>query len=302
MIPLAAVIAAATGVGLGAQRRYGKRAQGVATRLMTLLLWLVLPIVAFFNIAALQFSVRVWAGVGFGYAALGAVLALAFLVGTYVLRLERPAVGALMLAAGFANTGFLGLPFVAALLGLREVPNAVAYDALVSALSLVSVGFSIGAAFGTLGEGVRARVRSFFVRNPPLYATVAGFLAPDVLAPEWAVEASQLLVLVTVPVGFFAVGVTLASERRGADRSAPPAPAVATAVLLKVGVAPSVVLGLSVLVIDVPGTYLSQAAMASGINILVVAHAYGLDRGLIAASIAWSTALVLAVGVVASLL
>jgi len=302
VIPLAAVIAAATGVGLGAERRFGERAQSVATRLMTLLLWLVLPIVAFFNIAALQFSVRVWAGVAFGYVALAVVLLLAFAVGTYVLRLERPGVGALMLAAGFANTGFLGLPFVAALLGLREVPNAVAYDALVSALSLVSVGFSIGAAFGTLGEGVRARVRSFFVRNPPLYATVAGFLAPDVLAPDWAVGGSQLLVLATVPAGFFAVGVTLARERRGFDRPAPPARAVAAAVVLKVGVAPAVVLALSLLVIDVPGTYLSQAAMASGINILVVANAYGLDRGLIAAAIAWSTALVLGVGVAASLL
>ena len=38
--------------------------------------------------------------------------------------------------------------------------------------------------------------------------------------------------------------------------------------------------------------------MASAINTLVVAHEYGLDRGLVAAAIAWSTAVVAVAGVV----
>jgi predicted permease len=301
VIALAAVIAAAAAGGVGAQRRLGPRAVTFARWLMAFLLWVVLPIVAFFNIAALELTVRVGAGVAFAYVALAVTLGLAYAIGTWVLRLERASVGALMIVSGFANTGFLGLPFVVALLGFSELPNAVAYDALVSGLALVSIGFTVGAAFGTLGETPRARVRSFFTRNPPLYATAAGFLAPDVLAPEWAVDASQVLVLVTVPVGFFAVGVTLGSERRRRDRANPGLAAVATGVGLKIVVAPAVVLTLSVLVIEAPRAYLSQAGMASAVNALVVADAYGLDRGLVAAGIAWSTAIVVAVGLTASL-
>jgi hypothetical protein len=54
-------------------------------------------------------------------------------------------------------------------------------------------------------------------------------------------------------------------------------------------------LGLVALTVDVPDAYLVQAAMPSGINSLVVAHAYGLDLRLTAAVLAWSTASVVAV-------
>jgi predicted permease len=104
-----------------------------------------------------------------------------------------------------------------------------------------------------------------------------------------------------VPVGFFVVGVTLARERRRDDVRPPRPAAVATGVALKLLVAPAIVLGLSVVLIDVPPAYLTQAAMASGVNNLLIANAYGLDRGLVSAGIAWSTVAVLAVGLVAEL-
>jgi predicted permease len=63
-----------------------------------------------------------------------------------------------------------------------------------------------------------------------------------------------------------------------------------------------VVIALASAWIDVPNAYISQAAMASGLNNLVVAHNYGLDRRLTAAAIAWSTAIVALVGLVAALL
>ena len=53
---------------------------------------------------------------------------------------------------------------------------------------------------------------------------------------------------------------------------------------------------------DVPESYPSQAAMASAINTLVIAHEYGLDRALVAAAIAWSTVIVVAAGLLAALL
>ncbi len=297
MIGLAAVVGVSTLVGVGAERRFRGAADGLSQRLMGFLLWVVIPLVAFFNIASLELDLRIGAGILFAYAAQAVTLLLAFAIGTFALRLERPSVGALMLVAAFANTGFLGLPFALALLGPQALGTAVAYDVLVSALTLVTVGFSLGAAFGLATERPAERVRAFFARNPPLYATLAGFLAPAALAPGWAVTGTQWLVLATVPVGFFVVGVTLARERRREDTSPARPSAVVTGVALKLLVAPAIVVGLSALLIEVPEAYVSQAAMASGVNNLVIANAYGLDRGLASAGIAWSTVAVLGVGI-----
>ena len=306
MIPLAAVIGAATAVGVVADRRRHPAAERLARRFMDGLLWVLLPIVAFFNMAGLELTPQVGAGIGFAYLGLAVTLALAWALGTHVLALSRPAVGALMVSAGLANTGYLGLPFTAALLGFDALPEAVAYDVLVSGITLVTVGFSIGAAFGTSGERPRERIRAFLLRNPALWATAAGLVAPAALAPGWAVDATRVLVLLAVPIGFFAVGVALAGEgfARGAEGGLRGSlePAVVAAVALKLVVPAAIVLGLSALLLEVPDPYLVQAAMPTAVNTLVVSHAYGLDRRIAAGAIAWTTAIVVCVGVVAALL
>ena len=303
MTALAAVIAVATAVGFRVEHKLGERAERAARRVTQLMLWVLLPPVAFLNIAALELTAKVGAGIAFGYAAVLLTATIAYGVGTYVLHLSRPAVGALVLVSAFANTGYLGLPFSAALFGLDDLPNAVAYDTLVTAAGILTIGFSIGAAFGTVADRPRERVTAFFARNPPLFACALGFVAPAALARGWAVDASQIVVFAILPLGFFVVGVTLAAEAdEGAIRFPPPlTPAVGLALALKLLVAPAIVLALSQLVLTVPDPYLVQAAMASAINAIVIAHEYGLDRGLAAAAIAWSTAIVVAGGLAVAL-
>ena len=105
-----------------------------------------------------------------------------------------------------------------------------------------------------------------------------------------------------LPLGFFAVGVTLASEAGGAAATFPPPldAGIATAIALKLLLPAAIIAGLSALIIDVPDAYLTQAAMATGINTIIVANAYGLDRRLTAATIAWTTLIVVVVGLVAA--
>ena len=304
MILLAVVIAAASAAGVVAERRLGARAERAAQAVMRTMLWVLLPVVAFFNIADLDIDLEVGAGIAYGWVSIAVCLGAAYLLGRRVLRLSRPSTGALMLVAAFANTGYLGLPFNAALFGLDELPDAVAYDTLVSAAAFVTVGFSVGAAFGTVADHPRGRAAAFVTRNPPLWATAAGFLAPSVLAPEWAVDGSRLLVFLILPLGFFAVGVTLAGAADRGERVLPPratAP-VAGAVGLKLLLAPAIPLLLAGLLVSVPGPYLTQPAMASAINTIVVANEYGLDRALCATAIAWSTSLVVLAGLVIALL
>ena len=303
MTAIAAVIALATAIGFRVENRLGERAELAARRITQLMLWVLLPPVAFLNIAALDLTAKVGAGIAFAYTAVILTAAIAWFVGTRLLHLPRPAVGALMLASAFANTGYLGLPFNAALFGRDELPNAVAYDILVTTAGILTIGFSIGAAFGTVAERPRERLISFFARNPPLWACALGFIAPAALAPEWAVHASQLVVFAILPLGFFVVGVTLAAEAEEGGLRFPPRldGPVSVALALKLLVAPAIVIALSRAVLEVPDPYLVQAAMASAINSIVIAHEYGLDRGLVASAIAWSTAIVVAAGLVAAL-
>lgn len=305
MIPIALAIAAATAAGFGVEHRLGElRSQAVANRVMQLMLWILLPPVVFFNIADLHLTAGVGLGVVFGWVGMGAAMLAAYAIGTWVLHLSRPSVGVLMLTAGLGNTGYLGLPFTAALFGLDDVGDAIVFDILVSAFGLLTIGFAIGAAFGTIAEAPRERVASFFTRNPGVWAGVAGVLAPAALSPEWAVDASRLAVFAMMPLGFFVVGVTLAAEaEEGAIKFPPPLTApVGVALALKLLLFPAVVFGLSRLIIDVPDPYYSQAAMGCGINSVLIAHTYGMDRSLAASAVAWSTAIVVAAGLVAALL
>jgi predicted permease len=104
--------------------------------------------------------------------------------------------------------------------------------------------------------------------------------------------------------GFFALGVFLMAEREDGTLPFPPplTAAVGVAVVLRLLVAPALVAAASALIVTLPDAYLLAAAMPTGINSLVVAHAYGLDLRLIASAIAWSTAIVVAAASLATVL
>ena len=180
VLAVAAVILAGTGAGVLAARRRAD-ATAIADRMLWVSLWAILPVVTFFNFARFEPSAEVGAGLVFAYLGLAVALAVAWLLARGPLRLEGHTRGAFMCAAFHANTGFLGLPFTAALLGRDALPEAITYDQLVSTPWLLVVAFSIGAAH-TERDG-ESRLRAFLTRNPALLAMVAGLLAPDSLAP-----------------------------------------------------------------------------------------------------------------------
>jgi hypothetical protein len=305
MIAIALTIAAATGIGFAYEHRFGRlRSQGAARAVIRVMLWVLLPPVAFVNLARFDPSAGVVGGLAFGLAGLCVALAAAYVIGKRLLGLPAPSIGGLMVVAAFGNTGYLGLPLVAALLGSDQIANAIVYDVVITTIAIFTIGFSVGAAFGTVASAPRERVRAFFNRNPALWACAAGLLAPASLSPDWAFDASHVVVFALLPLGFFVVGITLATEaEEGVVRFPPPlTPAVSTALALKLLLVPGVVLLLSALIVDVPESFPVQAAMASAINSIVIGHEYGLDSPLIASAITWSTAIVVAAGLLVAVL
>lgn len=294
MALIVVAIVVSTAAGLLAEHRYGERAGEAARRLMLLVLYVILPPAIFFNLARADLSVDAGVGILLGLAALAAVATCAWFVAARLLRLPRASVGAAICAVLVVNTGYLGYPVVAALLGFDALSEAVIWDVLVSGPALLLGAFAVGAAFGDrAGEGVGERVGTFLTRNPPLYAAIAALVAPDALAPDVLVDAARVAIVAILPLGFFAVGAALAGEADEGTIGLPPrldAP-VATAVALRLAGAPVLLYALSAPLIDLPGTYLLLAAMPSGLNAIIVAHAYGLDLRIAAGAITWSTAI-----------
>jgi malate permease and related proteins len=302
VIALAAAIVASTAAGVWAERRRGASARRAAHGALDAIFYGLLPFVTFFALARLHVTAGVGVGIGLVYAELAIVSTTAWLVATRVLALSRPSTGAVLCVVMLANTGFLGLALAVALLGSSALPAATAVDSLVSGPMFYLGAFVVGAAFGARrGDGsLLARV----TRNPPLIAAVAGLLAPAGAAPHALVQVAHALVWVMLAAGFFALGVNLGAEADDGALVFPPplTPPVALTVGLRLVAAPGLLLGLSALVVRVPHAYLLQAAMPSGINSLVVGHAFGLDLRLIAAALAWTTAIALVAGLVGSAL
>lgn len=297
IVALAVVISVMAGE---LSERRTARAPELARRILQLMLYVLVPFVSFVNIAHLRVTVAAGTGLVFAYLALGVAGAAAGYAGRRM-GLSRPEIGALICSVILVNTGYLGLPMTVALLGPHQLGTAIAYDQLVSGPMLFIAGFGIGAAFGTrAGEGARARARSFFARNPPLLAVVAGLLASPALAPEPLVHISRFVVAALLPLGFFVVGVNLSAERRedGAPLLERPDRRVLTAVGLRLLVTPLLLAAVSATIVTLPSAYLLQAAMPSAINSLLVGHAYGLDQRLIATAIVWSTIATVLVGLI----
>jgi len=292
MPALALAIVASVAAGVWAERRYGAGALKLTRRILDAMLYGALPFIVFFVLARAELTAGAGIGLLLGYASLAVVGLAAYALATRVMKLAPPTAAMVVIAAIMGNTGFLGAPLVATLLGHDELGAAITYDALVSGPIFFVVAFAIAAAFTTRGEAAGVKLRTYLLRNPPLIAVAAALVAPDALAPDLLVDIARAALIGLAPVGFFVVGVQLAAERIGFPP--PLSAAVGVVVGLRMAVAPLQLLGLAAATaVDVPDAYLLQAAMPVGINTLVVAHAYDLDRGLAAATLAWSTALAL---------
>jgi predicted permease len=283
------------GIGVASERRWPAGAAMVSRRALTLLLYVFLPPVIFFNIAKASIDLSHGAGLILGLVASSLGALFAYLIASRVLRLPRFQTGAVVCTILSVNTGYLGYPLTVALLGRDQLSTAVLYDVLVTGPCLLLGAFAIGAAFGTkAGETPRQRVRAFFTRNPALYAAILGLLAPRALAPDALVDISQALIVAILPIGFFAVGATLAENAEHGQLPMPPPVTrpVALTVVTRLAVVPGLLMLMAAPLIDLPAAYRLLSAMPSGLNSLVVAHAYGLDMEITAEAVTWSTIVV----------
>ena len=287
-------IAISASAGVAAEQRWPATAVSWARRLLVISLYTLIPFVVFFNLDRAHLNADLAGGLVTGWVAILSAVGLAWVAGSRLLRLARPSTGTLISTTAVPNSGYLGYPLTASLLGFHALGQAVVYDVIVVSPCLLLIAFGAGASFGTrAGESPRERAIAFFTRNPPLYAAIAAVIAPASFAPNVLVDISRGMVIALLPIGFFAVGAVLAEEAEEGtlELGSPFSPPIGAAILLRLAIAPGLLLLLSLPFIDLPGPYLLLAAMPCGVNSLLVSHVYGLDAKLAAQAVAWTTSI-----------
>lgn len=262
-----------------------------AKRLMDFVLWVIIPPVLFFNLAVFEFTSETTTALALAWVGNLLLLATAYFIATKVLDLSRPQIGAVVCASMMGNTAYLGYAFSSAALGTDALDTAIIYDIVVMLPSLIFIAFSIGAAFGTHADTPKERFKSYFTRNPLLYTAALALIVPNSWSPEWARDITHWMVYAILPAGFFAVGIVVRHESEVDKLSFPPAltKPVAAITVLKLSFLPLFLVAISAWVAKVPTAFILQAMMPTGVNNLLLANNYGLDRKITASAIVWTT-------------
>jgi malate permease and related proteins len=209
---------------------------------------------------------------------------------TYVLgmslKLERPALVAILITTMFANTGNYGLPLVSFAFGERALPYAGIYFATTTLLF-----YTLGVFLASLGHmSLKEAILGLF-RIPPLYAVLLAILINtfNIEIPVPVARAVELAAGGTIPLMLILLGVQLTQvEFSGHQR------ALQLSVALRLVVAPLAALlfaGLFGLQDVSRQASVTQASMPSMVSATVLATEYNLDSRLVTAVVFVSTLL-----------
>lgn len=210
------------------------------------------------------------------------------------------------LAAGYANTAFMGIPLLAALGGGRAVLPAV-----LASILTVCLLFAVGCALIEIdlhrdrpARIAVARVLAALARNPLVAAPIAGALW-NVLGLGWPAPLGRFTDLLggaATPVALVTIGMFLAQPR-----AAGAAHGLWPVVALKLVVQPAVTAAVALWLVAMPAAWSSGAilvaALPTGTGPFMVARLYGHEAALTARATLVTTLLsVVTVSVLAAVL
>jgi malate permease and related proteins len=224
--------------------------------------------------------------VGVAWLVFAVMLAIAW-AGARALKLPREIAGGFIIATALGNTGYIGYPITAALLGNNQLTEAIFYDVFGTVFALAMVGLLVAQYYGTNEEARINPIRELLT-FPAVIALAAALVLRTVPIPVPVMGGLGLLASMVAPLIMISVGVSLRWETLG--RRALP---LATLAGLRLIVAPVLALALGMLLLG-PGVPLRVAVLEAGMPAmmltLVVGERFGLDTDFIASAIFVTTA------------
>lgn len=210
------------------------------------------------------------------------------------------------LVAAFPNTGFMGVPLLAALLGagmLGPAIIAITLDMVVTSSLCIALSRLDGAGRAGMATALRQAFRGVVVNPLPWSILLGGSASATGFAlPEPIDRAIAMLADAASPAALFTIGAVLArpavlAARQGLVARRAPVGDVPAVVLLKLVAHPLLIWG-SARLAAAAGWAVSRealivmvlvAALPSASNVSMLAERFGADNGRIARIILWTT-------------
>ncbi len=206
----------------------------------------------------------------------------------------KKAAGAMLLAAGFGNFTYLGLPILTQAFGPWAQSVAIPYDLFASTPLLFTVGILIARHYGSPGQNpLHPGIE--LLRVPAVWAAVTGLIASHLGLPRpaWLDGALGVLGAAVIPLMLLSIGMAMRWQSGWAVRI----PVLLPALLIQLGLMPLVVWGAGIGV-GMPEKYMApvilEGAMPSMVLGLVICDRFRLDSSLYAEAVTVSTAISLA--------
>ncbi|HFC53567.1 MAG TPA: AEC family transporter [Gammaproteobacteria bacterium] len=198
--------------------------------------------------------------------------------------------GTVLLAAGWGNFTYLGLPVLEGALGPWARAVAIQFDLFAATPLLLSLGIILASRYGTREASVS--VLRELLKVPPIWAALAGVVLNYLRVPlgRWLEQLLEMLAAGVVPLMLFSTGLALRWVTGWRKRLAIVLPVVTIRLLL----APSLVLLLAIglgLGKDLRTAVVLEAAMPSMVLGLVICDRFGLETSLYAEIVVISTAI-----------
>lgn len=274
-------------VGVGAVARLSGILRTEDTKpINALIIYIGLPAFIFRAVQGATLRADLWAVVAVAWVVFAAMVGVSWLIAR-ALKLPRETAGGFVIASALGNTGFIGYPITAALLGAEQLPEAIFYDVFGTVAALALVALLIAQRYGTNDE---ARVNPLreLVTFPAVIALALALLARPFAIPETVGNGLGLLANMVAPLIMISVGLSL--RLRTVGRSAVP---LAALTALRLVVAPSIALGVGSLLLGGGAplhVVVLEAGMPAMMLTLVVGERFGLDTDFIASAIFVTTA------------
>jgi len=251
--------------------------------------WTVTPALAFASFTTVVVSRALGLALAAAILASWLVIALGWAYGRLVgsSREER---GALALAAGFPNTGFLGYPLAQLAFGHPGLALMVIYDRLAWLVPSTAISTTIARLHGERRARSRRLRPRVVLANPPLFAAAAA-VALRAAGVDLTAQAHALATVagfVVGPAGFLLLGLALPLDRP--EHDAVELRRASGALAIRFLAAPLVLLATgAALGADVPAVFYLAAAMPCAFHLVVLARVFDVRPQLVRLLVVAST-------------
>ncbi len=197
--------------------------------------------------------------------------------------------GTVLLAAGWGNFTYLGLPVLEGALGSWARAVAIQFDLFAATPLLLSLGIILASRHGD--KAAPDGILKELLRVPPIWAAIAGVVLNVLQVPmdSWIEQLLEMLAAGVIPLMLFSTGLALHWVSDWRKRLS----AIAPVMTIRLLVAPILVWWLAILLgldDELRTAAVLEAAMPSMVLGLVICDRFGLDTRLYAEIVVLSTA------------